>query len=348
MAQRKLAQREKGHAGAPEAYQGVRRRARRGLVVTGCSPVKMGAAAIVGSERITIATLNTEVTNLNQAAKKYPSTVQLSPVQETQETLAWLIRFQIFEQMARQAGITVSTTQAQAALAQIYASAKASAQQQGISNVTPELILAANGIPPNLSGELGRYQAIETQFVEQVSGGTIPTSSAAQAAATTKLEQAQCVAAKTLNPVVNPQFGRLSYSQSQFVVVTAPNPVAAPARAREADSVGWAPGGLLIVLLTSPRVAPGLLSWPAWQALRSASSVLVSAGHPQLPALDEAGITYRVADDAPPKTRPGCLPMWLTRPRGALWLPASDGGASAAALLGELRPRPRGAGTLFG
>jgi XTP/dITP diphosphohydrolase len=55
---------------------------------------------------------------------------------------------------------------------------------------------------------------------------------------------------------------------------------------------------LLIVLVTSPRVAPGLLSWPAWQALRSASSVLVSAGHPQLPALDEAGITYRVVDDS--------------------------------------------------
>ena len=53
---------------------------------------------------------------------------------------------------------------------------------------------------------------------------------------------------------------------------------------------------MLIVLLTSPRVAPGLLSWPAWQALRSASSVLAPAGHPQLPALDEAGVKYRVVD----------------------------------------------------
>ena len=105
---------------------------------------------------------------------------------------------------------------------------EASAQQQGITNVTPDLILAANGIPPDLSGEVGRYQAIETQFVEQVNGGKIPTSAAAQAATITKLELAQCVAAKTLNPVVNPQFGQLSYSQSQFVVVTAPNPVAAP------------------------------------------------------------------------------------------------------------------------
>ena len=49
--------------------------------------------------------------------------------------------------------------------------------------------------------------------------------------------------------------------------------------------------------MTSPRVAPGLLSWPAWEALRSASAVLVPAGHPQLPALDEAGIAYRVTGE---------------------------------------------------
>jgi XTP/dITP diphosphohydrolase len=55
---------------------------------------------------------------------------------------------------------------------------------------------------------------------------------------------------------------------------------------------------LLIVLVTSPRVAPGLLSWPAWEAMRSASSVLVPAGHPQLPALDSAGIAYRVVDES--------------------------------------------------
>jgi XTP/dITP diphosphohydrolase len=53
---------------------------------------------------------------------------------------------------------------------------------------------------------------------------------------------------------------------------------------------------LLIVLATSPRVAPGLLSWDAWQALRSAAAVLAPAGHPQLPALDEAGIGYRIVD----------------------------------------------------
>src|SRR5206468_9760857 len=51
--------------------------------------------------------------------------------------------------------------------------------------------------------------------------------------------------------------------------------------------------------LTSPRVAPGLLSWPAWEALRSAADVQVPVGHPLLPALDEAGIGYRVAEGIP-------------------------------------------------
>jgi len=54
---------------------------------------------------------------------------------------------------------------------------------------------------------------------------------------------------------------------------------------------------LLTVLVTSPRVAAGLLSWSAWQALRSAGAVLAPAGHPQLSALDSAGIGYRVVDE---------------------------------------------------
>jgi XTP/dITP diphosphohydrolase len=52
---------------------------------------------------------------------------------------------------------------------------------------------------------------------------------------------------------------------------------------------------VLVVLLTSARVAPGLLSWQAWDALRGASRVLVgSAGHPLLPVLAEAGVVPEV------------------------------------------------------
>ena len=194
-----------------------------GLAVTGCSSLKMGAAAITTSDRITIATLGTQVTNLNQTAKQYPGVVQLSATQETQQTLTWLIRYQINDELAAQNGITVTTAQTEAALAEIYASAKASAESQGLTNVTLDLVLAANGIPPDTSAQLGRYQAIETQYVKNVSGGTLPTSTSAQTAASAKLQQAQCQAAKALNILVNPQFGRLDYTQYQ--VVSAPSAV---------------------------------------------------------------------------------------------------------------------------
>ncbi|MGW5196744.1 nucleoside triphosphate pyrophosphohydrolase [Streptomyces spiralis] len=56
--------------------------------------------------------------------------------------------------------------------------------------------------------------------------------------------------------------------------------------------------GRIVLLTTSHRVAPGLLSWPAWQALHTADEVLCAdAGHPQLPYLREAGVT--VADASP-------------------------------------------------
>ena len=107
-------------------------------LVAGCAvtPVKLGSAAIVGDQRISIATLGTEAANLSQAAKQYPSVVNLTPVQETQATLTWLIRYQVNEEVASQAGITVSAAQAEAALAAAYAAAVTSAEQQGLTNVT--------------------------------------------------------------------------------------------------------------------------------------------------------------------------------------------------------------------
>jgi len=195
-------------------------------LISSCAvtPVKMGSAAIVGDQRITVATLGSEVTNLSQAASQYQGVVTLTQAQETQATLTWLIRYQINDELARQAGITVTTAQAQAALAAAYASAKAAAEQQGLTNVTPTLILVASGIPPNTAPQLGQYEAIANEYLKMANGGQVPVTTSAQTAANAKLQAAQCQAAKALNIVVNPQFGQLDYSQYQ--VVSAPNPVA--------------------------------------------------------------------------------------------------------------------------
>ncbi|WP_067415073.1 nucleoside triphosphate pyrophosphohydrolase [Streptomyces sampsonii] len=54
--------------------------------------------------------------------------------------------------------------------------------------------------------------------------------------------------------------------------------------------------GRLVLLTTSHRVAPGQLSWPAWQALHQADRVLCAdPAHPQLPYLREAGVEVEVA-----------------------------------------------------
>ena len=58
--------------------------------------------------------------------------------------------------------------------------------------------------------------------------------------------------------------------------------------------------GRLVLLVTTHRVAPGLLSWPAWSALQGADEVLAAtASHPLAAALEDAGVTLRVpaADD---------------------------------------------------
>jgi hypothetical protein len=191
-----------------------------GLVSAGCAvtPLKMGSAAVVGSQRISIATLDSEVGNLSQAVKKYPGTANLNATQQTQATLSWLIRFQVYEELARQQGITVSAAQATAALQAAITGAEDAAAEQGLTHVTRTEILAASGIPPNEASELGRYEAIANRYLAIANGGTAPAQgSSAQTAAGSKLNKAECQAAKALNISVNPQFGELDYTGLQVV-----------------------------------------------------------------------------------------------------------------------------------
>jgi XTP/dITP diphosphohydrolase len=82
----------------------------------------------------------------------------------------------------------------------------------------------------------------------------------------------------------------------------------------------------VVLLVTTPRVAAGTLSWAAWTVLRAGPVLTSSAQHPQLPALTAEGIDVEVVGaDVPPAqaarrlldvARDAGIAVWLAGPGG--------------------------------
>ncbi|MBE3011574.1 MazG family protein [Microbispora sp. NEAU-D428] len=75
----------------------------------------------------------------------------------------------------------------------------------------------------------------------------------------------------------------------------------------------------LIVVTTSPRVAPGLLAPAAWKALTRGRVLTGTPDHPYLPYLDEAGVRVEVVTPDP-----GAIAR-ESRTGTVVWLAAQDG-----------------------
>ena len=105
---------------------------------------------------------------------------------------------------------------------------------------------------------------------------------------------------------------------------------------------------MLTLLVTSPRVAPGLLSWQAWSVLRAASVVLAgSAEHPQLAALTSAGVRPEVVPEVvaaagDPETLAAALTSAVAAANGpVVWLvPPGDDPAALLARLSDIADFP--------
>jgi hypothetical protein len=188
-----------------------------GVAVAACGTVKMGAAAIVGNQRISTTNLAAEVSSLSAGYQSYKNQVQLQyPASDMpQQVLAWLVRFRVRDRLAQREGITVTPTEVQQALAAITAQIK-----QSGSTATLAEIAVANGLPPDMLNELGRYQAIETRLLDRLDGGKLPSATAAQQALLAAFNGSQCRAAKSLDIQINPQFGTLDYGTFAIVPAT--------------------------------------------------------------------------------------------------------------------------------
>ena len=203
-----------------------------GLAVAACGTVHMGAAAIVGNQRVSSSNLSAEVSDLNAGYQKYRKQVQLqySASQMPQQVLGWIVRFKVRDRLAQREGITVTQTDVQQALTSIETSIKQSGE-----NAPLPAVAVANGLPPDMLTELGQYQAIETKLLDRLDGGKLPSASSAQTALEDKFNKSQCLAAKSLNIQINPQFGELDYSD--YAVVAAPSNLSATQASKSASKV---------------------------------------------------------------------------------------------------------------
>jgi NTP pyrophosphatase (non-canonical NTP hydrolase) len=104
-------------------------------------------------------------------------------------------------------------------------------------------------------------------------------------------------------------------------------------------------GHRLVLLASSPRVAPGQLTAQAWDVLRDAAKVVGPPDHPQLAALAEAGVTVQpaAADAGDPTELAGPLATEVAAADGdVVWLAGPDGDEATVALLAALGGLPGG------
>jgi len=128
-----------------------------GLAAAACGTVKMGSAAILGDQRITSSTLSAQVSDINTSYQENKPKVQLEfPASEMpQVVLGWMVRFQVRDRLAERQNISVTPADVQKALNSITAQIR-----QGGNTATLSQVAVANGLPPDMLNDLGRYQAI--------------------------------------------------------------------------------------------------------------------------------------------------------------------------------------------
>ena len=184
--------------------------------LSACGPVRMGAAAISGGDRITGTTLSDQVSNLERAYHAGKGIqLQFPQARAPQQVLSWLLRFQIRDELAARNHLVVTTGESQRALSLL-------ARQTGRSGAGFVQLAVANGLAPDMLPDLGRYEAIQNDMFARLNGGTLPRTQARIQALSPEFGRRECVAAKSLNIQVNPQFGQLDYGTLSVIPASSP------------------------------------------------------------------------------------------------------------------------------
>ncbi|MGK5554406.1 hypothetical protein ACSNOI_22610 [Actinomadura kijaniata] len=179
--------------------------------LSGCGgPVEAGAAALVGDERISTATLNAAVRDWQREFRADPVANQMREQPQSAEqqmggdgglsesdmrgALAVLVNFRVADEVARRSGVTVTDGHVDQVVA-------AMDRQGGARSTT-----LANGLPSRHTRDLARFLATRALVTQKLGGGTDPQSPASAQARQMAAMLFVSTAGK-MKIKVNPRFG---------------------------------------------------------------------------------------------------------------------------------------------
>ncbi|MGW5349953.1 SurA N-terminal domain-containing protein [Streptomyces sp. NPDC004031] len=194
------------------------------LTACGSGPDRTGAAAVVGDQRITVASLQSKVNQVRAAQEASPQSAQLlaSSTKLSTQTLTMLVQTAVIERAADDAGVTVSEEEAQ----QDHAAALE--QFGGSDQALNAALLQQFGIAPGEADTYFRTNALLGKLISSL--GYQPGSDGGQTALLGILTKT----ADKLGVTVNPRYGTWDKKKasigdtSDAWVITKPPAAAAP------------------------------------------------------------------------------------------------------------------------
>ncbi len=181
-----------------------------GAAMTACGPVKTGSAAIVGHDRITVAKLDSAVTEWGKELPKYPQAQQIvqqsqsqdqggqqvpfDPASPQRSALHQLLDMRAWDEVARERGINISPGQVDSFVA----------SNGGWPAVDANIL--AMGLPTHYGEDFARTVLTQRTLVQTITGGA-PVGQAQQQAVIGQVLAAYTKANDALGITVNPRYG---------------------------------------------------------------------------------------------------------------------------------------------
>jgi peptidyl-prolyl cis-trans isomerase SurA len=169
------------------------------VLLTACSPLKAGAAAIVGQERITTAEVDKRVQEVQAALNGVPGAKEQMPRPLPQSVLLQLVETNRFRQVGAKNGIRVTDGEIDAFVA-----------NQGGGQRQVEQQLLVQGVPPSQSRDYVRAFLTGQKLIVSLGGGT-------DEASVQRGQQALAKQVMELPVTFSPRYGTWDQQQGAFL-----------------------------------------------------------------------------------------------------------------------------------